>query len=139
MSAVVKVASLGLAMLATACKAPPTLVVDVVRHAPARSLRVAISERRLTGEERRIELISIATAPAARHGESAPRHFWLAAHVEGQPYLQPPVSVGYGERIPGYAVSAAPALPVGEYQVRAIVSGEVASSRFRITAQNRVE
>lgn len=87
-----------------------------------------------------IDTISLDAAPGSgRNPGSAGTTIWAAAHIDGQPYLQPPVTLRVGRPLPGYTSSTPPPLVLGRYEVRVTSRGVTALTRFRVTEQNVVE
>ena len=87
-----------------------------------------------------VEMISLAASPdGGRAPGSAGTTIWVAAHIDGQPYLQPPVTLRLGRELPGYTSSAAPPLVLGRYEVRVTSLGVTALTRFRVSEQNLIE
>ena len=117
----------------------PPLAVEVQRGVPAAELALRITERDLRGDHP-IELIALNAGPGGgRNPGSAGTTIWVAAHIEGQPYLRPPVILRVGSSLPGYSSSAVPPLVLGRYEARINSRGVTALTRFRVTEQNMIE
>jgi hypothetical protein len=122
------------------CKRQPSLRVEVQRDVPATQLRLHITEADPVRGDYPIEMISLNAAPdGARDPGSPDIVIWAVAHVDGQPYLRPPVTLDFGSPVPGYTSSAVPPLVLGRYEIRVSSRGVSALTHFRVTERNIVE
>jgi hypothetical protein len=122
------------------CMSRPPVAVEVERGVPATQLALRITESDLPVTDHPIELIALNVSPDdGRSSESPGTVVWVAAHIEGQPYLRPPVTLRLGGPVPGYTSSAVPPLLLGRYEARVNAGGVSALTRFRVTAHNIIE
>jgi hypothetical protein len=122
------------------CMSRPPLAVEVPRGVPAAQLAFRITESDPTMGDHPIELIALNANPGGgRNPGSAGTTIWVAAHIEGQPYLRPPATLRFGSSVPGYSASTVPSLVLGRYEVRVNSRGVTALTHFRVTEQNMIE
>jgi len=118
----------------------PPLAVEVQRGVPAAALALRITESDPALGDHPIELIALDAGPAGGGNPgSSGTTIWVAAHIEGQPYLRPPVTLKFGSSVPGYSASTVPPLGLGRYEARVTSRGLTALTRFRVTEQNMIE
>jgi len=122
------------------CMSQPRLAVEVERGVPATELAFRITEANLAKYDHPIDLISLNADPGGgRNPGSDGTTIWVAAHIDGQPYLRPPVTLRFGSSVPGYSSSAVPPLVLGRYEARVKSRGVTARTRFRVTERNVIE
>ena len=121
------------------CESPPPLEVDVQRGVPASQLAIRITESSPAIGDHPIEMISLNSSAGARNPGGAGTVVWVAAHIKGEPYLRPPVSLPLGGNVPGYTSSAVPPLVLGRYDVRVNARGVSALTRFSVTVHDSIE
>jgi hypothetical protein len=121
------------------CGTQPPLSIEVQRGVPATQLTLRITEAD-PAHDHPIEMISLNASPAgAQNPASLGAVIWVAAHMNGQPYLRPPVTLKFGASVPGYTWSAVPALVHGGYEARVSAGRVSALTQFRVTERNIVE
>jgi hypothetical protein len=122
------------------CTSRPPLAVDVQRGVPAAELAIRITEDESKPSDYPIDMISLTDGPGGgRNPGSEGTTIWVAAHIEGEPYLRPPVTFRLGSPVPGYTSSAVPPLVLGRYQARVTSRGVTALTQFRVTVHNTIE
>jgi hypothetical protein len=121
------------------CVSQPPVAVEVQRGVPASQLALRITESSLVLADHPIEMIALNVSPGGRNPGSSGTVVWVAAHIEGQPYLRPPVTLKFGNPVPGYTSSAVPPLVLGRYEARVRAGGVSALTRFRVTENNIIE
>jgi hypothetical protein len=122
------------------CVSRPPVAIEVQRGVPASQLAFRITESSLPVSDYPIELIAVDIAPDGQRDQGSPgTTIWVAAHIEGQPYLRPPVTLKFGSPVPGYTSSAVPPLVLGRYEARVNARGVSALARFRVTQDNVIE
>jgi hypothetical protein len=122
------------------CVSPPPLAVEVQRGVPTSQFALRITESSLPLADHPIEVIALNASPGGgRNPGSSGTVIWAAAHIKGQPYLRPPVTLRFGSPVPGYTSSAVPPLVLGRYEARVSAGGVSALTRFRVTEQNIIE
>ena len=122
------------------CMSRPPLAVEVQRGVPAAELAFRITDSDPAMGDHPIELIALnADHGGGRNPGSTGTTIWVAAHIAGQPYLRPPITLRFGSSVPGYSASVVPPLVLGRYEARVNARGVTALTRFRVTEQNMIE
>jgi hypothetical protein len=121
------------------CSTGPRVRAEVTRGEAATALSIRLSSSDSSLAPVPIDLVQVNVKHSPKPGGVGPM-LWAVTLQPGKPALRLPALIPYGAVPSGYEANGpAPALPIGEYEVRVNAGGVWSVTSFKVTPLNVIE